>query len=254
MGIFLKNINLKGKTALITGASKGLGRGTAQAIAEAGGDVIAIGRNQSELNSLGKIIKKLRVKYVSFNCDINNFNRIKSFISKLKRLDILVNNAGTNIPESFLNVKKTSLETLLNVNTKSAFNVAQLCANQIIRLKRKQGSIINISSIFGLVAGQKRSVYSMTKFGVEGLTKGMALDLAKYNIRVNSVCPNIVLTPRTKKYFADKKYNKYVRESTPINKVVTVSDVATAVAFLASDASSMITGSSIVIDGGWTAK
>tara|TARA_B100000886_G_scaffold90389_1_gene59621 strand:- start:6795 stop:7559 length:765 start_codon:yes stop_codon:yes gene_type:complete len=254
MSLFLKNINLKGKTALITGATKGLGRGTAQAIAEAGGNVIAIGRNQSELNSLGKIIKKLRVKYVSFNCDVNNFNRIKSFITKLKKLDILVNNAGTNIPEPFLNVKKSSLETLLNINTKAVFNVAQLCANQIIKLKRKNGSIINISSIFGIVAGKKRTVYSMTKFGVEGLTKGMALDLAKYNIRVNSVCPNLVMTPRTKKYFADKKYNKYVKESTPINKVVTVSDVATAVAFLASDASSMITGSSIVIDGGWTAK
>ena len=254
MGLFLKNINLKGKTALITGATKGLGRGTAQAIAEAGGNVIAIGRNQSELNSLGKIIKKLRVNYVSFNCDVNNFNRIKRFISKLKKLDILVNNAGTNIPEPFLNVKKSSLETLLNINTKAVFNVAQLCANQIIKLKRKNGSIINISSIFGIVAGKKRTVYSMTKFGVEGLTKGMALDLAKYNIRVNSVCPNLVMTPRTKKYFADKKYNKYVKESTPINKVVTVSDVATAVAFLASDASSMITGSSIVIDGGLTAK
>ena len=254
MSIFLKNIDLKGKTALITGATKGLGRGTAQAIAEAGGNVIAIGRNQIELNSLGKIIKKLRVKYVSFNCDVNNFNRIKIFISKLKKLDILVNNAGTNIPEPFLNVKNSSLETLLNINTKAVFNVAQLCANQIIKLKRKNGSIINISSIFGIVAGKKRTVYSMTKFGVEGLTKGMALDLAKYNIRVNSVCPNLVMTPRTKKYFADKNYNKYVMESTPINKVVTVSDVATAVAFLASDASSMITGSSIVIDGGWTAK
>ena len=254
MGIFLKDINLKGKTALITGATKGLGRGTAQAIAEAGGDIIAIGRNQSELQSLGKIIKKLRVEYLSFNCDVNNFNRIKIFISKLKKLDILVNNAGTNIPEPFLKVKKSSLQSLLDVNTKSAFNVAQLCANQIIKLKRKRGSIINISSIFGLFAGQKRTVYSMTKFGIEGLTKGMALDLAKYNIRVNSVCPNIVLTPRTKKYFADKKYSRYVKASTPIKKVVSVSDVATAVTFLASDSSSMITGSSIVIDGGWTAK
>ena len=254
MGFFLKDINLKGKTALITGATKGLGRGTAQAIAEAGGDIIAIGRNQNELNSLGKIIKKLRVKYISYNCDVNNFNSMKIFISNLKRLDILVNNAGTNIPEAFLNVKKLSLETLLNVNTKAAFNIAQLCANQIIKLKKKQGSIINISSIFGLVAGQKRTVYSMTKFGIEGLTKGMSLDLAKYNIRVNSVCPNIVLTPRTKKYFADKNYNKYIKESTPIKKVVTVSDVATAVTFLASDAASMITGSSIIIDGGWTAK
>ena len=254
MGIFLKDITLKGKTALITGATKGLGRGTAEAIAEAGGNIIAIGRNQSELNSLGKKIKKLKVQYTSFNCDVNNYNKIKNFITNLKKLDILVNNAGTNIPENFLNVKKNSLETLLNVNTKAVFNIAQLCANQIIKLKRKQGSIINISSIFGLVAGQKRTVYSMTKFGVEGLTKGMALDLAKYNIRVNSVCPNIVLTPRTKKYFSDKKYNKYVKESTPINKVVTISDVATSITFLASEASSMITGTSIIIDGGWTAK
>jgi NAD(P)-dependent dehydrogenase (short-subunit alcohol dehydrogenase family) len=254
MGIFLKDMSLKGKTALITGATKGLGRGAAEAIAEAGGNIIAIGRNQSELNSLGKKIKKLKVKYTFFNCDVNNYDKIKNFITNLKKLDILVNNAGTNIPENFLNVKKTSLETLLNVNTKAVFNIAQLCANQIIKLKRKQGSIINISSIFGLVAGQKRTVYSMTKFGVEGLTKGMALDLAKYNIRVNSVCPNIVLTPRTKKYFSDKKYNKYVKESTPINKVVTISDVATSITFLASEASSMITGTSIIIDGGWTAK
>ena len=254
MGIYLKDINLKGKTALITGATKGLGRGAAEAIAEAGGNIIAIGRNQSELNSLGKKIKKLKVQYTSFNCDVTNYSKIKNFITNLKKLDILVNNAGTNIPENFLNVKKTSLETLLNVNTKAVFNIAQLCANQIIKLKRKQGSIINISSIFGLVAGQKRTVYSMTKFGVEGLTKGMALDLAKYNIRVNSVCPNIVLTPRTKKYFSDKKYNKYVKESTPINKVVTISDVATSITFLASEASSMITGTSIIIDGGWTAK
>ena len=236
MGLFLKDINLKGKTALVTGATKGLGR------------------NQKELNTLEKIIKKLKVKYKSINCDVNDYHKIKSHITRLKNLDILVNNAGTNIPEAFLKVKESSMETILNVNTKAVFNVAQLCANQIIRLKKKNGSIINISSIFGLVAGQKRSVYSMTKFGVEGLTKGMAIDLAKYNIRVNSVCPNIVLTPRTKKYFADKTYNKYVRDNTPLNKVVTVSDVATSVVFLASEASSMITGTSIVIDGGWTAK
>jgi NAD(P)-dependent dehydrogenase (short-subunit alcohol dehydrogenase family) len=254
MSIFLKDINLKGKTALVTGATKGLGRGAAIAIAEAGGNIIAVGRNQLELDSLKKEIKKLKVNYTSFNCDINNYNHIKLFISKLSKLDILVNNAGTNIPESFLNVKKSSMETILNINTKAVFNVAQLCANQIIKLKRKSGSIINVSSIFGLVAGQKRTVYSMTKFGVEGLTKGMALDLAKYNIRVNSVCPNLVLTPRTKKYFKDKKYNKYVRENTPINKVVSVSDVATSIAFLASEASSMITGTSLIIDGGWTSK
>ena len=254
MGLFLKDINLKKKTALVTGATKGLGRGAAIALAQAGANIIAYGRNQSELNSLEKVIKKLNVKYSSFNCDVNDYGAIKSNITKLKRLDILVNNAGTNIPEPFLNVKESSMETMLNVNTKAVFNVAQLCANQIIKLNKKGGSIINISSIFGLVSGQDRTVYSMTKFGVEGLTKGMALDLAKYNIRVNSVCPNIVLTPRTKKYFANKKYYKYVKESTPLDKVASVSDVATSIAFLASDASSMITGTSIIIDGGWTAK
>ena len=251
MGKFLKDINLKNKVAVVTGATKGIGRATAIALHQVGANVIAIGRNQRELNTLRK---KLKTKIKIFSCDVNDYEKIKKIIYGLNRVDILVNNAGTNLPEPFLNVKKSSLETLLNVNTKAAFNVAQLCANQIIKLKRKSGSIINVSSIFGLVAGQKRTVYSMTKFGVEGLTKGMALDLAKYNIRVNSVCPNIVLTPRTKKYFADKNYNKYVKENTPINKVVTVSDVATSITFLASEAASMITGSSIIIDGGWTAK
>jgi NAD(P)-dependent dehydrogenase (short-subunit alcohol dehydrogenase family) len=255
MGIFLKDINLKKKTALVTGATKGLGRGAAIALAQAGANIIAVGRNQGELKSLEKIIKKLKVQYSYINCDVNNYHLMKNYISKLKKLDILVNNAGTNIPEPFLDVKKSSLETVLNVNTKSVFNIAQLCANQIIKLnKNKGGSIIHTSSIFGIVAGQKRTVYSMTKFGVEGLTRGMAIDLAKYNIRVNTVCPNIVLTPRTKKYFANKKYSKYVKESTPLNKVVSVSDVATSITFLASEASSMITGTSIIIDGGWTAK
>ena len=254
MGLFLKDMDLKGKTSLITGATKGIGRGTAIALAQAGSNIIAVGRNQNELDSLSKLIKKLNVKYTSFKSDVNNYYKMKDFISKLKQLDILVNNAGTNIPEPFLKVKKKSLETILNVNTKAVFNIAQLCANQIIKLKKKGGSIINISSIFGVVAGQDRTVYSMTKFGVEGLTRGMAIDLAKYNIRVNSVCPNIVLTPRTKKYFANKKYSKYVKQNTPLDKVVTVSDVATSITFLASEASSMITGTSIVIDGGWTSK
>ena len=120
--------------------------------------------------------------------------------------------------------------------------------------KKVGGSIIHTSSMFGLVGGPNRTVYSMTKFGIEGLTKGMAVDLAKYNIRVNSVCPTFVATPRAKKYLANKKFNKYALNNIPLGRIATESDVATAITFLSSNAASMITGTNIIIDGGWTAK
>ena len=225
---------------LITGGAGNVGGALARKLVENPNYFIIIVDNLST-GSKSKLPSKEFTNWSFINCDVNNYNQMKLFISKLKKLDILVNNAGTNIPEPFLSVKKSSLETLLNVNTKAVFNVAQLCANQIIKLKRKSGSIINISSIFGLVAGQKRTVYSMTKFGVEGLTKGMALDLAKYNIRVNSVCPTFVATPRAKKYLANKKFNKYALDNIPLGRIATESDVATAITFLSSNAASMIT-------------
>ena len=244
---YLKDINLKGKFALITGATKGIGRSTAVAMHQVGASIIAIGRNKSELNSLKK---KLRTR-------IRDYNKISKIIKNIKKIDVLVNNAGTNLPEPFLKVKKSSLETLLEINTKSAFNVAKLCTDKMLKLRNRKkigGSIIHTSSMFGLVGGPNRTVYSMTKFGIEGLTKGMAVDLAKYNIRVNSVCPTFVATPRAKKYLANKKFNKYALDNIPLGRIATESDVATAITFLSSNAASMITGTNIIIDGGWTAK
>jgi len=254
MGKFLKDINLKNKIAFVTGATKGIGRSTAIAMHQVGASIVAIGRNVKELNSLKKRLKT-RIKCIE--CDVNDYEKISEIIKNLNRVDILVNNAGTNLPEPFLKVKKSSLETLLNVNTKAAFNVAKLCTDKMLKLKiRKKvgGSIINTSSMFGLVAGPDRTVYSMTKFGIEGLTKGMAVDLAKYNIRVNSVCPTFVETPRAKKYLSNKAFKKYALSNIPLGRIATESDIATAITFLSSDASSMITGSSLIIDGGWTAK
>jgi len=251
---FLKDINLKGKIVVITGATKGIGRSTAIAMHQVGASIIAIGRNKTELNSLKK---KLKTKIQCIECDLNDYDKINNVINKLNRIDILVNNAGTNLPEPFLKVKKSSLETLLDINTKTAFNVAKLCTNKMLQLKNRKkigGSIIHTSSMFGLVAGPDRTVYSMTKFGIEGLTKGMAVDLAKYNIRVNSVCPTFVATPRAKKYLANKKFKKYVLNNIPLGRIATESDVATAITYLSSNASSMITGTSIIIDGGWTTK
>jgi NAD(P)-dependent dehydrogenase (short-subunit alcohol dehydrogenase family) len=254
MGKFLKDINLKNKVAVVTGATKGIGRATAIALHQVGANIIAIGRNKSELNSLRK---KLKTKIKIFPCDVNDYEKIKKIIYGLNRVDILVNNAGTNLPEPFLNVKKTSLETLLNVNTKSAFNMAKLCTDKMLKLRNRKkigGSIIHTSSMFGLVGGPNRTVYSMTKFGLEGLTKGMSIDLASSNIRVNSVCPTFVATPRAKKYLANKSFKKYALSNIPLGRIATESDVATAITFLASDAASMITGTSVIIDGGWTAK
>ena len=149
------------------------------------------------------------------------------------------------------------MDYVVGLNIKAAFHVAQLAAKKMLESNSRKkigGSIINMSSQLGKVGAPLRSVYNMTKFGIEGLTKGMAIDLAKHNIRVNTVCPTFVETPMVKKFFKDKKFKKSVINNIPLKRIATESDVATAVVYLASNASSMITGSSLVIDGGWTAK
>ena len=254
MSKLLKDINLKNRVAFVTGATKGIGRSTAIAMHQVGAFIVAIGREVKELNSLKK---KLKTRIKCIECDVNDYKKISKIIKSLKRIDILVNNAGTNLPEPFLKVKKSSLETLLNVNIKAAFNISKLCTDKMLKLKNRKklgGAIVHTSSMFGLVGGPNRTVYSMTKFGIEGLTRGMAVDLAKYNIRVNSVCPTFVETPRAKKYLSNKAFKKYALTNIPLGRFATESDVATAITFLSSDASSMITGSSLIIDGGWTAK
>ena len=255
--MYLKKINLKNKTALVTGAGKGIGKACAIALAEAGADLIIISRTQKDLDNASKIIKKLKSKCSTFACDVTNYIQVKNIINKQKKIDILVNNAGTNIPEHFTKVKKKNMEYMVKLNTMATFNLAQLCTLKMLETKKRKkigGSIINISSQMGHVGGPIRSVYNMTKFGLEGLTKGMAIDLAKNNIRVNTVCPTFVDTPMTKRFFNNKKFKMEVIKKIPLGRIATVNDIATAVAFLASDASSMITGTSILIDGGWTAK
>ena len=254
--MYLKKINLKNKTALVTGAGKGIGKACAIALAEAGANLIIISRTQKDLNKVSKIIKKFKSKCMSYICDVTNYNQIKNIINKQNRIDILVNNAGDNIPEHFTKVQKKNMEYLVKLNTIATFNLAQLCTIKMLESKNRKkigGSIINMSSQMGHVGGPMRSVYNMTKFGLEGLTKGMAIDLAKNNIRVNTVCPTFVKTPMTEKFFKNKKFKSDTIKKIPLGRIAEVGDVATVVAFLASDASSMITGTSILVDGGWTA-
>ena len=255
--MYLKKYNLKNKTALVSGAGKGLGRACAIALAEAGCNLIIISRTKKDLDEVAKQIRKFKVKCKSFVCDVTNYEDLKNIINKQTRIDILINNAGNNIPEHFTKVKRKNMEYLVKVNTIASFNLAQLCTLKMIKLKNRKkvgGAIVNMSSQMGHVGGPIRSVYNMTKFGLEGLTKGMSIDLAKYNIRVNTVCPTFVVTPMTKVFLKSKKFKKEVLDNIPLGRFAELSDVASAAVFLASDAASMINGTSLLVDGGWTAK
>ena len=252
--MYLKKINLKNKYALVTGAGKGLGRACSIALAEAGATVIGLSRTQSDLDKLQKNIKKTRGRLIKVNCDVMNYEDLTNKLKKIKIIDILVNNAGTNIPEPFEKIQQSSMNYIIDLNLKAAFNVAQLVVKKMLKNKKRGGSIINMSSQLGHVGMTGRNVYNMTKFGIEGLTKGMGVELATRNIRVNAVAPTFVETPMVKRFFKNKKFKKLALGNIPMGKAATESDVATAVCFLASDAAAMITGTSLLIDGGWTAK
>ena len=252
--MYLKKINLKNKYALVTGAGKGLGRACSIALAEAGATVIGLSRTQSDLDKLQTDIKRVKGRLIKINCDVMNYYDLKTKIEKIKIIDVLVNNAGTNIPEPFEKIQQKSMNYIVDLNLKAAFNVAQLVVKKMLKNKKRGGSIINMSSQLGHVGMIGRNVYNMTKFGIEGLTKGMGVELATRNIRVNAVAPTFVETPMVKRFFKNKKFKKLAIGNIPMGKAAKESDVATAVCFLASDAAAMITGTSLLIDGGWTAK
>ena len=239
---------LDGMTALVTGAGRGLGRACAEALSRAGADIIAVARTASEIDALAN---ELPGKVDAWAMDATG-DEILEAIEALPRLDVLVNNAGTNSPQLFTEVTDDALDVMLNLNMRSAFRIARSAARAMQRAGNG-GSIIHMSSQMGHIGSPRRSVYCMTKHGIEGLTKAMAVELAPDNIRVNSVAPTFIETPMTKPFLADPEFHNFVMGMIPMKRLGTTEEVAAAVAYLASPASGIVTGTSLKVDGGWTA-
>lgn len=253
----LPTFRLDGRTALVTGAGRGLGAGMAHGLAQAGAHVILVARTASEIERVAAEITADGGSARTLGLDVRNESDVRQTFAALPALDILVNNAGTNIPQPFIAAETQALDTLLNLNVRAAFIVAQAAVQRMLAdgdRRERGGAVVHISSQLGRVAMKGRSVYAMTKHAIEGLTKAMAIELAADNIRVNAVGPTWVDTPMTRPALADPALRNDVIGSIPMGHMAQIEDVVGAVVFLASPAAAMITGTSLVVDGGWTAR
>jgi len=240
---------LDGQRALVTGASKGIGRAGAVALAAAGAEVVLAARSLAEMEATVAELAAAGLSAKARALDVTDRAAVRALVAAEGPFDVLLNNAGTNIREPFLEVQDASVDTLLDLNIRAMFTVAQAVA-QGMAAAGKRGAIVNLSSVNGHVAGANRSVYTATKHAVEGMTKAMAFELGPMGIRVNAICPGFVETPLTRPVLQDPKFRDRVVRSMPLGRVMQVEDIMGAVVFLLSPASVMVTGASLVIDGG----
>jgi NAD(P)-dependent dehydrogenase (short-subunit alcohol dehydrogenase family) len=246
---------LDGKIALVTGAGRGLGRAIALALAGAGAELLLNSRSPAELDAVAAEIAAAGGKARTLPFDITDAAAMRAaFARNFGRLDILVNNAGFNRPQPFLEVDDDALDRMLDLNIRALFRTAQAGARLMVGNGAVGGVIINMSSQMGHVGSElNRTVYVMTKHAVEGLTKAMAAELAPKGIRVVSIAPTFIKTPLTEPFFKDPAFSKWVHDRIPLGRLGTQDEVANAVVFLASPAAGLVTGSSLLVDGGWTA-
>lgn len=246
--------NLTGQVALITGSSKGIGKACAIALAEAGADIVLGLHDISSARALVKQIEKLGRKVLAVQMDVSNMDQISSAVATahkhFKRIDILVNNTGIGAASPAEDVSEQDFDATIAVNLKGTFFVSQAVGRIMIRQRR--GRIINIGSQAGFVALPTEAVYCMTKAAISHLTKCLALEWAVYNITVNAVAPTFIETPGTKKWLDDEEFRASVKRRIPLGRIGKPEDVARPVVFLASPAASMMTGATLMIDGGWT--
>ena len=247
------SFRLDGKRALVTGASRGLGRACAAALAEAGAHVVLAARGRGELERVAGEIEEAGGTTETLAIDIADVERAAEALAALGSVDILVNNAGGNRPAPLLDVTVEDFDAVMGINVRGAYFCAQAVAREMVVAKRG-GVIINMSSQMGHVGGPRRTVYCASKHAIEGMTKAMAMDLAPYDIRVNAIGPTFISTPMTRPFLEDPAFKEDTLNRIALGRLGEISDIMGAVVFLASDAASLITGASLLIDGGWTAQ
>ena len=234
----------------MTGAGRGIGLAAAAALAEAGAEVTLIARTLTEVEAAAAQIGKGATAAL---IDVSDIAAVKAFFARRPAFHILVNNAGTNRPKPMWDVTEEDFDAVFSLNVRSAFFVAQACAQKMIA-ESAQGSLIHMSSQMGHVGGPNRSLYCGSKWALEGINKGFALDLAAHGIRSNTIAPTFIETPMTEPFFEDPAFRAHVLSKIKLGRIGKVEDLMGAILFLASDASALMTGTSMVIDGGWTAE
>jgi NAD(P)-dependent dehydrogenase (short-subunit alcohol dehydrogenase family) len=244
---------LNGRRALVTGASRGIGKAIALALAREGADVVLLGRSESDLTEVAVMIRGFGRGAEVLICDLLHPPDLSELIGRLGRIDILVNNSGMNIPEPFVTVTDTHYDQIFGLNMRALFFLTQSVVNTMIGEKVK-GVIVNITSQMGHVGAANRTGYCAAQHAVDGFTTALAIEVAPHGIRVNSVAPTFVETEFTKRMFADESFRESVLSKIPIGRLGRPEDIAPAVVFLCSDAAALITGSSVKVDGGWTAQ
>jgi NAD(P)-dependent dehydrogenase (short-subunit alcohol dehydrogenase family) len=243
------SFRLDGRRAIVTGAGRGIGLAAAAALAEAGADVTLISRTASEVEAAAAQIGS---KATAAVLDVSDIAAVKAFFATRPAFNILVNNAGTNRPKPMWEVSEADYNAVYDLNVKSAFFVAQACVQKMIA-EHVAGSLIHMGSQMGHVGGPNRSLYCGSKWALEGMNKAFALDLASHSIRSNTIAPTFIETPLTKAFFDDPAFTAHVLAKIKLGRIGQVEDLMGAIIFLASDASALMTGTSMVIDGGWTA-
>jgi NAD(P)-dependent dehydrogenase (short-subunit alcohol dehydrogenase family) len=244
---------LDGKRALVTGAGRGIGLAAAAALAEAGAAVTLVSRTASEIDAVAAAIRAAGGEATTAVVDVADIAAFAGLVAQHPALDIFVNNAGTNRPALFPDVTAEDFDAVIGLNLRGCFFAAQAVVRRMIA-EGVRGSIINISSQMGHVGGPNRGVYCASKWAMEGWTKAMAIDLAAHGIRANTIGPTFIETPLAKPFFENAAFKAWVLSKIKLGRIGDVRDLMGPVVFLASEASALMTGSAMLVDGGWTAE